>query len=275
MTQDGERWNNLQLVDRGEDRLVICNYIRGAVPSNAVVLQMEPSPNLARFPGIFSNLTAHRSKVGVAYDLQTHRNSIEWHISPTYQQLKNDAPDLTKTKTLSTVMSGKRVRGGHNRRLGLLCYLCDHTEIDVYGYGHRKRWIAPDAPSAGREMGPLPARKKDKGLFPYQYTYAAENTHEPNYFTEKLIDAILSECLCFYWGCPNVYKWIDPRAFIPITAHDYSHSLHVIQAAIESNEWERRLPYIREAKQKILDELQIFPTLERLLDPSADHSSWP
>ena len=114
-------------------------------------------------------------------------------------------------------------------------------------------------------MGLLPFREKDRGLFPYKYTYGAENSRENNYFTEKICDAILSECLCFYHGCPNLHDFLHPESYISIDVCDHERSLEIIQSAIANNEWEKRLPYIRESKDKILNELQMLPTLERII----------
>lgn len=265
MSQGEGRWNDIQLVEQGEDTLVMINWVRGLTPKDAVIFQMEPSSSIAKFPGIFRNIAGNRDKIGFGHDTKTYRNTIEWHISPNYSQLRNEEVDLTKTKEMSSIMSSVRTLDGHKMRLGLLCYLCDNMELDSWGKGHSATWIHPESPSAGREMGSLPFREKDRALFPYKYTYAAENTYENNYFTEKLVDAILSECLCFYWGCPNLHEFIDSRAYIPITVRDHEHSLNVIKCAIANNEWEKRLPYIKAAKQKILDELQLFPTLESIL----------
>tara|TARA_A100001515_G_scaffold144554_1_gene149008 strand:- start:691 stop:1569 length:879 start_codon:yes stop_codon:yes gene_type:complete len=265
MSQGEGRWNDIQLVEQGEDTLVMINWVRGLTPKDAVIFQMEPSSSIAKFPGIFRNISGNRDKIGFGYDTKTYRNTIEWHISPNYSQLRNEEVDLTKTKEMSSIMSSVRTLDGHKMRLELLCYLCDNMELDAWGKGHSATWIHPESPSAGREMGSLPFREKDRALFPYKYTYAAENTYESNYFTEKLVDAILSECLCFYWGCPNLHEFIDSRAYIPITVRDHEHSLNVIKCAIANNEWEKRLPYIKAAKQKILDELQLFPTLENIL----------
>jgi hypothetical protein len=38
-----------------------------------------------------------------------------------------------------------------------------------------------------------------------------------------------------------------------------------VKKAIEEDWWSQRLPYIREAKRRILTELQFFPRLEREL----------
>tara|TARA_R100000742_G_C4278666_1_gene101792 strand:- start:3117 stop:4001 length:885 start_codon:yes stop_codon:yes gene_type:complete len=267
LSQGEGRWNDIQTVDSGEDTEVVVNCSRGCDLSNSIALQMEPNSSIRKFPGIFKDLGGNRNKLKFAFDTKTYRNSIEWHISPSYTDLKNEIPDLTKTKTLSTVVSAKRKLPGHRARIRLLIYLVDNLEIDVWGKGHAKKWISDSSPSRGREMGELPFREKDIALFPFKYHLACENTPgERNYFTEKIVDGILSECLCFYAGCPNLGDFIDSRSYIPIPVNDHAKTLQIIQSSIASNQWEKRLPYILESKQKILDELQIYPTLERIIN---------
>jgi hypothetical protein len=79
------------------------------------------------------------------------------------------------------------------------------------------------------------------------------------------VDAILSECVCFYWGCPNVQDILDPETYIVLNIDDIEGSLQVIQEAIRNQEWERRIGAIRREKRRILTELQLFPRLEREL----------
>ena len=60
--------------------------------------------------------------------------------------------------------------------------------------------------------------------------------------------------------------WIDPGCFIRLDLHDPVGALAVVKESIERGEWEKRIEVIRREKSKILDELQIFPTIERLLN---------
>ena len=103
-------------------------------------------------------------------------------------------------------------------------------------------------------------------LFPYQYTFNAENHSIPNYCTEKLIDAILSECLCFYWGPDNISELIDERAYVRLELKDFEHDYNMIKGAIENDLWVERLPYISKEKLRILNELQFFPRLESIIN---------
>ncbi len=52
------------------------------------------------------------------------------------------------------------------------------------------------------------------GLAPYRYSVVIENVQERDYFSEKLIDAILCKTVPIYWGCPNIGDYFDPGLMI-------------------------------------------------------------
>ena len=107
-------------------------------------------------------------------------------------------------------------------------------------------------------------------MFPYKYVFNVENNSIKNYYTEKLVDGILAECLVFYSGCYNVKEYIDEKAFVYLQLDDFEKDYKIVQDAIQNNLWEERLPYIRKAKQKILNYLQFFPRLERIINNTED-----
>ena len=93
-----------------------------------------------------------------------------------------------------------------------------------------------------------------------------ENNYEPDFITEKLWEPILCETLTFYYGCPNVADHVDPRAYVLLDMNDFEGSYRIILRAIQEDWHMQRLPYIREAKQKILDDLAFFPTVKKIID---------
>ena len=101
---------------------------------------------------------------------------------------------------------------------------------------------------------------------PYKYIFNVENFQINNYYTEKLIDGILSECLVFYHGCPNIKELIDEKAFVWLELSNFEQDYKLIKKAIEEDWWSERLSYIKQAKTKILDELQFFPRLEKIIN---------
>ena len=114
-------------------------------------------------------------------------------------------------------------------------------------------------------VGPLLDDNKMNGLAPYKYSFAAENNSETGYATEKIWEPILCECLCFYWGCPNLEEYIDSRAFVRLPLDNFEESLSIIKKAIEEDWYNQRIDIIRQEKQRILNELGFFPTLEKII----------
>ena len=54
----------------------------------------------------------------------------------------------------------------------------------------------------------LPGGEKES-LFDSMFHVAIENQSIANYFTEKLVDAFLTETIPVYWGCPNINEYFD------------------------------------------------------------------
>jgi len=165
---------------------------------------------------------------------------------------------------ISTVLSAKYFDPGHIKRIDFVKFL-ERKKLPIHVYGENK-WGYVDY------KGSPPPYQKDNAMFPYKYVFNCENNSVKNYYTEKLIDGILSECLVFYWGCYNVRDYIDERAFVYLELSNFEEDYKKVKNAIENNLWEERLPYIRLMKYKILNHLQFFPRLERIINKNVDQS---
>jgi hypothetical protein len=263
MSKGNFTWNNIQIVwEKPYDYIVIINCPPITIfpdVSNAILFQMEPNMYKNRYmwgdwaeppPGTFKYAGTH------LHDY----NNIEWHISKTYTQLSEETivKEQHIAHILSTVLSDKYKDPGHIKRIDFMKFLekKGFNNVHVFG-GNKFEWK--------NYMGSLPYHEKDNALLPYKYVFNAENYEIRNYFTEKIVDGILSECLVFYWGCPNIRDFIDERAYIKLELTNFEKDFETIRSAIYNNEWEKRLPYIKSAKTKILNETQFFPRLERIL----------
>lgn len=51
-------------------------------------------------------------------------------------------------------------------------------------------------------------------LFNSMYSIAIESSSEPNYFTEKLIDCLITKTIPIYWGCPNISEYFDTSYWV-------------------------------------------------------------
>lgn len=166
-------------------------------------------------------------------------------------------PPLVKTRTISTVCSNKRQRHTlHNKRYLFVQELRRLLpELEVFGHGVR------------------PMGDKAEALDAYRYHIAIENHRGLHHWTEKLADPFLGAALPFYSGCPNAADYFPADSFIPIDIDRPEEAAQVIREAIRNNEYEKRLPRILEARQRVLETYNIFAVLSREIE--ARHGAVP
>lgn len=174
-----------------------------------------------------------------------------WIHSSSCQTLTKSNISQEKIKLLSVITSEQAYLEGHCKRLKLLAMLDEWIEdgLDIFG----KQYSGYILPLMRNYRGEL--KDKYDGLLLYAYHFCCENSFVKGYFTEKLLDPIIAESLCFYDGCPDVEQFIDARAFIRIDVNDIEASLQTIFRVIEDGEYEYRLPYIIAQKKRLLYEL--------------------
>jgi len=61
---------------------------------------------------------------------------------------------------------------------------------------------------------PILQGDKDVLFLDYQFSLVIENSRQENYFTEKLIDCLVTKTIPVYYGCPNIGTWFDTRGWI-------------------------------------------------------------
>lgn len=268
-------WNNIKLTSDANliDYYVIINYPNNNqnenmyIPEKTIVFQMEPScigqnvnygtktwgnwanPN----PNIFLEVMCHK---------KTH-NGCQWSIPDTYNELMIEKIDK-KYDYVSIICSSKINDPGHIKRIEFLKYNDslpndEKIKIDIYG---SVNIICPNLSSYKHY---LEEHEKGMGLKPYKYYFMAENNQEHNYISEKLWEPIVSECLCFYYGAPNVSDYINPLAFIPIDLNDLEGTYKIMKNAIENDLWSQRIDIIKQEKYKVLNYYNFFPTVERII----------
>lgn len=197
------------------------------------------------------------------------RNLFEWLISISRKELETSDYSTMKIKEnrVSSVISGKTHDEGQKIRIDFALFAQQFIEWDNFGFNsHMIPWK--------NYLGSI--EHKEEAIIPYKYSFNCENTFIDGYVTEKLIDCILCETLCFYYGCPNVVDFIDEDAFVLLDLGrendsdeekqlKWKKAVDLMIEAFETNLWEKRLPYIKAEKKKILGETSIFPTISNIL----------
>ncbi|KUJ73375.1 hypothetical protein AVO45_14930 [Ruegeria marisrubri] len=132
---------------------------------------------------------------------------------------------LEKTKSCSLIASAKRDTTGHQLRHAIVEWVRETgQEVDIMGRGY------------------TPFERKADGLAPYRFSVVIENVQEPNYFSEKLIDAILCNTVPIYWGCPNIEQFLDTTGMILCNSEaDIRRAVEMVSV----EDFEKRLPHIQ------------------------------
>lgn len=252
-------WNDIQVVwEEPCDYYCVINYPSvEIIPEKTILFFMEPNVTLD-YNQYWVNIPKNNFKFYGEH--KNHYNNNEWHLSKNYLSLKNEPiiKDKKLDNVISAILSDKYVDLGHKKRINFAKFLeARDVKLHIFGNSAKFNW--------DNYMGTLPYHTKDDGLFPYKYTFNVENHSIENYYTEKIIDAILSECLIFYHGCPNIKDLIDERAFVWLELKDFKSDFEIVRKALEEDLWSQRIEFIRKEKFRILEELQFFPRLEKII----------
>lgn len=256
MSKGNGSWNSIQISSDDKcDYYVIINSPQNEYydPDRTIVFQMEP--DMKKELHKWGEWSEPKNCLKV-FTHEVSFNNNEWHLSKTYKQLCEE-PIIKSLNILSTVLSEKYRDSGHMKRIDFVKYL-EKKGLPIHVYG-------TNSFKYKQYMGSLPYHNKDSAIFPYKYTFNVENKSIKNYYTEKLVDGILGECLVFYSGCWNVREYLDERAYVYLELSDFEKDYNIILKAINEDWYTQRLPYIKEAKNKILNGLQFFPRLEKII----------
>jgi hypothetical protein len=103
-----------------------------------------------------------------------------------------------KPGRISMIASGRRKAPGHRLRHRIATWARSHApDLSLLGHGYRSLVDKAD------------------GHSPYLFSVVIENSREPGYFTEKIVDSLLCGSIPIYWGAPDIAAYFDPRGVIP------------------------------------------------------------
>lgn len=260
LTEGNFRWKNIKIVSSlPADYYVVFNMtqFKEVDLKKTILFRMEPNMHLSQNQwGWWSN--PDKKLFLFAGYHEDYYNNLEHHLSKTYTELLTETIEKNRGNIISSVVSEKYYDPGHKKRIDFLKFLeSKNVDCDIFG-SNKFSWKS--------YKGSLPVYCKDDGLLPYKYTFNVENNSINNYVTEKLIDGIMSECLTFYSGCKNIRDIIDDRAYVYLELEDFDNDLKIIMKMIEEDEWSKRIDVIRKEKIRILNELQLFPRIKKIID---------
>jgi len=201
-------------------------------PNKKIFLQMEPD-NITR---CYEYLRKNKDKFDyiICYDAGKVISDKtlplicggSWIIKEDYMNIDKSL----KKFQISNLCGTKTVTKAHNLRITLYInqlILKDYpivffrTPIDGHGSGGD---ILPDI-----NMNPfIPSAHSSKILLfkEFQYSIVIENSREPYYFSEKLIDCLITKTIPIYYGCENISKFFVTDGWIILESHNIIGELY-------------------------------------------------
>ncbi len=152
-----------------------------------------------------------------------------------------------KTKLVSIIASNKAHLPGHKKRHELISKF--GGSLDVMGRGYR------------------PIDSITEGLAPYMFSVVIENQSRDFFFSEKIINPIMTGTIPIYWGMPSIGEYFDTRGMIILNnVDDFEHIFPTLTWEL----YNKLLPYIKEnfslAQNYILAEDWIFENLNKIIN---------
>lgn len=169
----------------------------------------------------------------------------------TYSQLKNEVLPK-KEKSLCCILSDKEMCDGHVMRKKFTKDFLQKYNFDLYG-------------EVNFRNSELVDNDKNNTLVQYKYCLGFDNQDKiDNFFGTQFTDAILAECCPIFWCGTDLSKHFPEGSFIQLDIRKENEIERIIEI-IENDDFEKRIPAIKEAKRLLLDKYNVWPTIKSIV----------
>lgn len=173
-------------------------------------------------------------------------------VNQDYDSLMNlELPE--KTKSLCCVLSDKEMTEGHRLRKKFTQNFIGKYNFDLYG-------------SVGFRNSEIPNNDKFSVLKQYKYCLGFDNQDFiKDFFGTQCTDTLLAWTVPIFWCGQDLSKYLPEGSFIQFNARDLNEIDRIVDI-IENDDYESRIPAIKEAREYLLNKHNFFPTIKKLID---------
>ncbi|MBP7741949.1 MAG: hypothetical protein KA073_01085 [Aliarcobacter sp.] len=225
---------------------------------NTILITTEPNSITKygkAFAGQFKYLITNQDEKSLPHPnaIRSQTGNI-WFYGKTLNEI-NISEKPIKTKKISTVCSNKQQGHTIHKLRFEFTKIMEEKISEVERFGKGFKWI----------------ETKAEAIDDYEFHVAIENHYAPHVWTEKLADAFLGYSVPIYYGCPNIYDYFHEESIILIDIYDIDNSIKKIKEIINTpGEYERRLPFIIEARKKIIEEYNLFSIINKIVKENSN-----
>ncbi len=117
----------------------------------------------------------------------------------------------------------------------------------------------------------------------YRFNLCMENESLAGYTTEKIIEAMLAQCVPVYWGSPRIAEEFNPRSFLDLSAFENDEALieRMLEIDADPSAYESMLrePYFHgDTPNEFFDHARVLDFFERIFStpirPVSQRRKW-
>jgi hypothetical protein len=173
-------------------------------------------------------------------------------ITKNYDELVAQEP-YEKTKEISCILSNKVMNEGHKIRKNFTKSFIKKYHLDLYG-------------SVEFKNSEIPNNDKILALKDYKYCLGFDNQDFiKDFFGTQLSDTLLSWSVPIFWCGADLSRYLPEGSYIQFNARD-EYEIDRIIEIIKNDDYNKRLPSIKKARDMILNKYNFWPTIKSVID---------
>ena len=181
------------------------------------------------------------------YDV--HINRIPYGGVLTFKNLE----PIEKTKNICCVLSNKIQTEGHRLRKTFTEKYLEKYNLDLFDF-------------ISFRNSNIPNNDKFSTLKDYKYCLGFDNQDFiDDFIGTQFTDAILSFTVPIFWCGTDLSKYYPEGSFIQFNARDFNE-IDRIKDIISKDDYYKRLPALKEARDMILNKYNFWPTIKKIID---------
>ena len=193
-------------------------------------------------------------ETGMLWTKWWYPNKFSGGINMTYDELVDLEP-VGGSKKISCILSNKEMCTGHIKRKRFVFDMMSKKRgfMDLYG----------GTPSANSS---LVEDDKRSGLLNYMYHLAFDNQNNiKDFFGTQFTDAILTWTVPIFWGGAELDKYFPEGSYETFDVDDPKEIDRIVDI-VESEDYESRIPALKDARDLILNKYNMWPVIKDAID---------
>ena len=210
------------------------------------------SQSINNYPNDKFTHFSYWNNTGYLFTKWSYRNTSYGGTYKSYDELMNEAI-TEKTEEICCILSNKEMNEGHRLRKEFTEKMLNkYPSLHLYG-------------GVSFANKTLPNNNKYDTLVKYKYSLGFDNQdHIDNFFGTQFTDALLAECCPIFWCGTDLSKYFPEGSFIQLNIRDKNEVERIIDI-IENDDFSKRIPAIKEAKNLLLNKYNIWPTIKNII----------